>query len=183
MANTLGIPERTLAQLADSTNTINIIGDTDARLSAYEPSVVRVTDHADNDAGETGTDTDLMALFESSRHGEPWVKNNRHDSEKITYQEGLATGAAGTGTHSGGVIDALVVVTGGTNYQNPTVVIAADAGSGATATATVVDGVVTAIVITDGGTGYTTNIVWSITEAAPTKTGTLFPDYDYSTFE
>ena len=37
MANNLGIPERTLAQVSESTNSINVIGGTDGRLSAYEP--------------------------------------------------------------------------------------------------------------------------------------------------
>ena len=75
MANTLGIPERTLAQLSNATNSINIIGGTDGRLSAYEPLVVRVTDHVDNDATEVGSNTDKMAIFHSRRHGEPWMKH------------------------------------------------------------------------------------------------------------
>lgn len=74
MANTLNIPERTLAQLSDATNSINVIGGTDGRLSAYEPLVVRVTNHQDNDAAEVGTDTTKMAIFHSKRHGEPWMK-------------------------------------------------------------------------------------------------------------
>ena len=74
MANTLGITERTLAQLSDATNSINVIGGTDGRLSAYEPLVVRVTNHVDNDTNEVGSNTDKMAIFHSSRHGEPWMK-------------------------------------------------------------------------------------------------------------
>lgn len=73
MANTLGIPERTLAQISAASNSINVIGGVDGRLSAYQPLVCRVTDHDDNDAGETGTDTEKMALFVSARHGEPWL--------------------------------------------------------------------------------------------------------------
>lgn len=87
MANTLGIPERTRAQLADSTNSINVIGGTDGRLSAYQPLVCRVTDHDDNDAAETGTDTDKMAIFVSKRHGEPWTKDK--NSQKKVIHEGL----------------------------------------------------------------------------------------------
>jgi len=75
MANTLNIPERTRAQLATASNSINVIGGVDGRESAYQPLVCRMTDHQDNDAGETGTDTDLMALFCSIRHGEPWKKD------------------------------------------------------------------------------------------------------------
>ena len=75
MANTLSIPERTLAQISESTNSINVIGGADGRLSAYQPLVARITDHADNDAGETGSDTDLMAIFKSCAHGQPWIKD------------------------------------------------------------------------------------------------------------
>lgn len=75
MANTLGIPERTLAQISESTNSINVIGGADGRLSAYQPLVCRITDHADNDAAETGADTDKMAIFQSSAHGQPWKKD------------------------------------------------------------------------------------------------------------
>jgi hypothetical protein len=75
MANTLGIPERTLAQISAASNSINVIGGADGRLSAYQPLVCRITDHQDNDASETGTDTEKMALFYSRRHGEPWIKD------------------------------------------------------------------------------------------------------------
>lgn len=71
MANTLGIPERTMAQVVDRTNSINVIGGTDGRKSAYEPLVVRITNHA-RDNGGTGNDSDNMAIFTSKRHGEPW---------------------------------------------------------------------------------------------------------------
>lgn len=76
MANTLGIPERTLAQLSSAANSINVIGGVDGRLSAYEPLVVRVTDHVDNVSGEVGADTTKMAIFHSARHGEPWMKQD-----------------------------------------------------------------------------------------------------------
>lgn len=75
MANTLNIPERTLAQISAATNSINVVGGADGRLSVYQPLVCRITDHQDNDAGETGTDTDKMAIFKSQRHGEPWIKD------------------------------------------------------------------------------------------------------------
>lgn len=72
MANTLNIPERTMLQLVDSTNSINVIGGADGRKSAYEPLVVRISNHTRNTVGETGKDTSKMAIFTSSRHGEPW---------------------------------------------------------------------------------------------------------------
>ena len=78
MANTLNIPERTLAQLSESTNSINIIGGTGGRLSAYQPLVVRVTD-SDYDNSGIDNDADNMALFQSKRHGEPWVLGGNKD--------------------------------------------------------------------------------------------------------
>lgn len=74
MANNLGIAERTLAQISASTNSINVIGGTDGRKSAYQPLVARITDHTDN-TGAEADDPDLMALFVSIRHGEPWKKD------------------------------------------------------------------------------------------------------------
>jgi hypothetical protein len=74
MANTLGIPERTLAQISEATNSINVIGGTDGRLSAYQPLICRVTDHDEDDGGSADY-ADGMAIFVSSRHGEPWRKD------------------------------------------------------------------------------------------------------------
>jgi len=75
MTNTVSIPERTLAQISASTNSINVVGGTDGRLSVYQPLVCRITDHDDNDAAEVADDTDKMAIFCSIRHGEPWKKD------------------------------------------------------------------------------------------------------------
>lgn len=75
MPNTLNIPERTLAQISAATNSINVIGGVNGRRSAYQPLVCRITDHKDNVAGETGSDTSRMALFTSQAHGHPWVKD------------------------------------------------------------------------------------------------------------
>ena len=75
MANTLNIEERTLAQVSEATNTINVVGVANPRKSAYQPVVVRITDHADNDAAEVGTDTDKMAIFKSQAIGQPWLKD------------------------------------------------------------------------------------------------------------
>ena len=72
MANTLGIPERTLEEVSESTNSINVVGGVDGRVSVYQPLVVRITDH-DRDTGEADeTDADKMALFYSRLHGEAW---------------------------------------------------------------------------------------------------------------
>ena len=74
MANNLGIPERTLAQVSEATNSINVIGGTDGREYWNEVLVVRITDHDDNVALEED-DPDKMAIFTSVRHGEPWKKD------------------------------------------------------------------------------------------------------------
>lgn len=75
MANTLSIPEVTMAQIVDSTNAINLRSARPDALSQGGPLVVRITDHDDNDAGETGTDTEKMAIFHSRQFGQPWVKD------------------------------------------------------------------------------------------------------------
>ncbi len=75
MANTLGIVEVTLAEVVDSTNAINLYASRPQQLGCGGPLVVRITDHDDNDAGETGTDTDKMAIFSSKQFGHPWVKD------------------------------------------------------------------------------------------------------------
>ena len=77
MANTLNIKEVTLAQISDSTSAINTVGNAvgNARTSVYQPAVVRVMLHADDDAAATSVAED-MALFHSSRHGEPWKKDD-----------------------------------------------------------------------------------------------------------
>lgn len=71
MANNLNIPERTMAQVVDSTNSINVIGGVDGRQSVYEPLAVRITDHVRDTTAETD-DPDKMAIFVSQRHGEPF---------------------------------------------------------------------------------------------------------------
>jgi hypothetical protein len=88
MANTLNIPERTLAEIADSTNQINMVGlAVGWRQSVYEPIVCRISDHADNDAAEVTDDTDKMAIFSSKCHGAPWTKD-KNTLEHIIHQGG-----------------------------------------------------------------------------------------------
>lgn len=91
MANNLGIEERTLAQVSESTNTINSIDKTGAisttpRKSAYQPIVVRITDHVDDDNSEQD-DPEKMALFVSARHGEPWKKDGNVLVHKVVQAD------------------------------------------------------------------------------------------------
>ncbi len=76
MANTLGITEKTMAELVDSTDAINTYAARPHQLGCGGPLVVRVTDHDDNDTGETAKDTDKMAIFSSKQFGQPWVKEH-----------------------------------------------------------------------------------------------------------
>ena len=75
MTNTVNILERTLAQVADSTNTVHVLGTANGRLSVYEPLVIRITDHDDDDNSKVADEVDSMALFVSQRHGEPFTKD------------------------------------------------------------------------------------------------------------
>ena len=88
MANNLDIQERTLAQISDSTNSINQHGSQAERVrkSVYQPIVCRITDH-DNDTTSETDDADKMAIFCSIRHGEPWIQGKKDmQQEHITHQ-------------------------------------------------------------------------------------------------
>ena len=82
MANTLGITEVTLAQAALAATTINTRAARPSDIGTGGPLVCRITDHADNDAGETGADTEKMAIFHSRQFGQPWKKDNRYSSRR-----------------------------------------------------------------------------------------------------
>ncbi len=78
----------------------------------------------------------------------------------LEFREGnVGASLAGTFTAVAGIITAVVVTVGGTNYSesNPPT-IDGDVGGNADAvlTPTIVNGVITAITIENGGTGYTT---------------------------
>jgi hypothetical protein len=75
MANTLGITEVTMAQIVLPATAINTYAARPQALGNGGPLVVRISDHADNDAAEVGTDTDKMAIFSSKAFGHPWVKD------------------------------------------------------------------------------------------------------------
>jgi len=75
MANTLGIVEVTLIQISSALTAVNLRAARPDDMSQGGSLVVRVTDHADNDATETGTDTDKMAIFSSRQFGQPWKKD------------------------------------------------------------------------------------------------------------
>jgi len=75
MANTLSIVEVTLAEVSDASHAVNLRAARPDDMSHGGSLVVRVTNHADNDAAETGTDTDKMAIFSSRQFGQPWKKD------------------------------------------------------------------------------------------------------------
>jgi len=182
MSNTLNILERTLAQVGDSTNTLHVLGTTNGRSSVYEPLLVRITDHADDDNTKTGAEADSMAIFVSQRHGEPFKKDNGVLVHKL---HSMGQGFAGTFTVSTGAIATVTITNGGSGYSagNSAIVIDGDTGgSAAVLTPTIVNGVITALAITTAGSGYTAGAL-VITNLAPTDTSILFPDYDYATFE
>ena len=81
MANTAGIAECTLAQLADRTSAINTIGAgaTNARSAYNQVAICRVTDHPGDD-GSTGSDTSGMALYKNVTHLDRWVHYNGGDA-------------------------------------------------------------------------------------------------------
>tara|TARA_R110002020_G_scaffold95085_2_gene228339 strand:- start:38 stop:406 length:369 start_codon:yes stop_codon:yes gene_type:complete len=92
MANTANILEVTLAQISDATVRPNIAaefglapiaGVKQTRSWSYEPMVVRVTNHPADD-GSTGDVTEGMALFQSRRHGEPWIMVG-HQTEHLIW--------------------------------------------------------------------------------------------------
>src|SRR6185369_17023050 len=83
----------------------------------------------------------------------------------VAFSGGGGTGAAAVASVSaGGVVNGIVVTSGGSGYTSaPTVTIStAGNGSNATATATVSNGVVTAVTINNAGSGYTTTPVISV---------------------
>lgn len=83
MANNLGIPEVTLAQIVNKDNAINTIG-TGGRMSAFEPLVVRIMGH-DADTALEEDDPDKMAIFTSKSQGHPW-KKDKNVQETVTHQ-------------------------------------------------------------------------------------------------
>ena len=72
MANTLGITEVLLANLADISHAVNTVSDPAVRDRWNTSATVRVTDHPADDAGETGSDTSKMALFTNKALHNTW---------------------------------------------------------------------------------------------------------------
>lgn len=109
MANTLGILEVTLAEISDKTVRPNIAAEfgtpptagtpvvKQTRSWAYEPMVVRVTDHVADDGGTTDN-AEGMALFCSQRHGEPWVMVGHQTQHIIHPLPGVAAAPIAAGT-------------------------------------------------------------------------------------
>lgn len=84
-----------------------------------------------------------------------------YSQDTVTVTIAGGSSAEAEATVIDGVITAITVTAGGTNYvdgETP-VTISGGEGSGAEATATVVEGVITAITVVKGGKGYTTPTV------------------------
>jgi len=89
MANPFNIAERTIEQVVTATNSLNVVGGVDGRLSVYQPLVVIVTDHEDaltptwpDDTGTPEDEKELdrtSVIFVSKRHGEHWTKGSLKD--------------------------------------------------------------------------------------------------------
>ena len=75
--------------------------------------------------------------------------------------DGLVRPIIGPGTN--GVVDSVVLDSGGSGYTTASVSFSSGGGSGAAAEVTIVDGVVTDIQLMSGGSGYTTAPVVQIT--------------------
>ncbi len=99
MSNTLNIKEVTLIQISDASHAINIVGTAagNARLSVYQPAVVRVTNHDDDDGGTTDN-AEGMALFYSKAHGQPWNADKGHKKHIIHPIAGATAAPIASGT-------------------------------------------------------------------------------------
>ena len=87
------VEHRTLAQVGDSTDTINLLS---ARPEPTDVLAVRITDHADDTSTYTlsatpPTEAELegMAIFTSAQFGKPWVKKG--GLAHVVQQSGVDT--------------------------------------------------------------------------------------------
>ena len=202
MANPFNMQEVSLADLADSTNAINQIGNAAAnRKSAYQPHTVIVTDHKDTtvsltgwpDGGGSPTDTpenevymtEGIAVFTSKRHGEPWCKDYGV-LEHIIAKGSIGTTATITPVVVGGVVTSLTVAAGGTGYAPKEYIFMTDGTATVDAIGVVgtVDenGTILTAEVIEGGS-YTVDPSTTAIGAFPTNVSKAYPDYDYATFE
>lgn len=91
------------------------------------------------------------------------------------------SGATATATVAGGLITAINVGSGGSNYPIAPTVVITGAGTGGAAVANIVGGVVVSITITNAGTGYSSAPTISFTNPGATLAGggKLYPFYFY----
>lgn len=93
MANTLGIIECTLADLANKASAVNTLGTTGAALATnpritsgeYSTVTVRVTDAGLPLNTGTGTDVANMALYVSKTHLGEWLRGDYNDGTRYLY--------------------------------------------------------------------------------------------------
>lgn len=93
MANTLGIIECTLADLASKASLVNTLGTTGLDISTnprttaqpHDTVTVRVTDAGLPLNTGTGTDVANMALYVSKTHLGEWVRGDYNDGTRYLY--------------------------------------------------------------------------------------------------
>lgn len=122
MANTLKIREVTIAQLCNAANSVNSIGAAfvgstkQSRQEALGLMLVRLTDSVANDTGETGTNADKMAIFESKAHGMPWVAD-KNKQDHIVSRASAGTGETLVATFTGRALSGLTITAGGSGFK------------------------------------------------------------------
>ena len=95
MPNTLGMEERTLAEIADPEDSINKVGSEFPRKYGLQPLLVRVTDHAYNTVEEEN-DPDKMAVFSSTEAGGMWLLGGSDSAlNSVNVRENTSTSATG----------------------------------------------------------------------------------------
>ena len=94
------VAHRTLVQVSESTNTINLLA---ARPEALDVLCVRITDHADDTSaytlsGTPPTQAELegMAIFTSAALGQPWVKKGGNSQVIVQADADPVTNATAT---------------------------------------------------------------------------------------
>lgn len=189
MANTLNIREVNIAQLCDTSNSINGIGEAftgavkNSRQEAWGDMLVRVTDSV-ADQGVSGDNADGMALFTSKAHGQPWIADKNKEDHIIsrasagtghtlvaTFTTGKLTGITITAGGTGFKVGDQLPVRGGTNTEEGYAVVSSVGNNG----------VLTGVTIVRGGAYTVTSTTVNVGQVVSDST-VIYPAFDYSTF-